>query len=67
MKLSSDMELLKTVEVSKMLRVGCQHVRTLIANGTLPGYREGRKGGYRTLRGHVEKYIADRIDKHGNE
>ncbi len=56
-------ELLKTKEVAAFLRVGEPFVRELIRKKKIRAYREGKRGGYRILRGEVEKYIQRRMEE----
>ncbi len=59
-------ELLKTKEVAGLLRVGEPFVRELIRKKKIRAYREGKRGGYRILRGEVEKYIQSRLEEAGD-
>ncbi len=59
-------ELLKTKEVAGLLRVGESFVRELIRKKKIRAYREGKRGGYRILRGEVEKYIQSRMEEAGD-
>lgn len=59
------MEILKTEEVAKILRVSPLHVRNLINAGRIKAYKEGRKGGFRTLWVEVERYILDKLKEGG--
>ena len=55
--------ILTTVEVAEELRTSETHVRNIIHRGHLKAYKEGRKGGFRILRVHLNEYIQDKLDK----
>lgn len=61
-----DDDILLTKEAAKLLKVSRGYVRGLIRDGKLRAYKEGRRGGFRILRGEVEKYIQMRLGNPAN-
>ena len=56
-----DDTILLTKEAAMLLKVSQGFVRGLIRDGKLRAYKEGRRGGYRILRGDVDRYIQMRL------
>ena len=54
----TNVKVLVTKEVAKMLRLSEYYVRELIRQKKIKGYKEGSRGGFRVTVEEVDNYIA---------
>ena len=55
------LRVLVTSEVAEALRISNDYARELLRRGVIPGYKEGRRGGFRVLEKDVDAYVKRKM------